>query len=154
MNAADVVVGQRYRLTPSAAHFLDPGDYAYVTRPEGPAGKVFEAESVNEPTPFYDFLPRSGVPTVTLISRVGETDQVVREFLAVGEELTPVFQCDDCRSWYDGPVYYTLGADVIDEADMKLAHLSGEPCTDNLCPGCAGPYLTPDDPSDPRRPAE
>jgi hypothetical protein len=59
--------------------------------------------------------------------------------------------CDDCRQLYDQPVYYTLGGDPDDPESMGNFHDDGSDCTDNLCPSCAGPYLEPDDPNDPRR---
>jgi hypothetical protein len=72
------------------------------------------------------------------------------------------FTCDDCRKPYAGPVYYTFGLE--DEDDDTLAETSvrrrkdgrlvhrGERtvCTGNLCPSCAGPFLTPDDDHYPR----
>jgi hypothetical protein len=53
--------------------------------------------------------------------------------------------CDECRTTYEPPIYYSLGdGDDSEKAD----HV----CTRNLCPECAGPDLDPDDPTDPRRP--
>jgi hypothetical protein len=66
----------------------------------------------------------------------------------------PMPQCDDCRHYYDGPVYYTLGTDnVFGDGKRCLVHDDdGTSCTGNLCPRCAGPYLEPDAPGDERRP--
>lgn len=52
------------------------------------------------------------------------------------EISTVVRRCTECHKAYTGPVYYSLVT-------------QGE----TLCPDCAGPYLDPDIPSDPRRPA-
>jgi len=46
--------------------------------------------------------------------------------------------------------YYTLEEDHHPPEETTLAI---EVCTGNLCPECAGPFLEPDDPDDPRRPA-
>ena len=43
------------------------------------------------------------------------------------------YTCADCGLIFEGPAYYTAGDGT-------------------LCPDCAGPYLEPDDPDDPRRP--
>lgn len=61
-----------------------------------------------------------------------------------------MFTCDECGKQYEGPVYYTLDEDSHPPGD----NLAVEPCTGNLCPSCAGPFLNPDDPDDPRRPKE
>jgi len=76
--------------------------------------------------------------------------------------------CDDCYLEYPGPVYYTFDPDacvstrdavqegerhpLTDNPDEEIVH--GDDCTGNLCPSCAGPYLEPDQPGDPRRPKE
>lgn len=69
--------------------------------------------------------------------------------------MTPI--CDDCRREYEPPVYYTL--QKLDDAEVaeistSWAHADGSACTGSLCPDCAGPYLIPDNPGDPRRPEE
>lgn len=60
--------------------------------------------------------------------------------------------CDECRQPYEGPSYYTYGTDARDPETWSGTHGSPRDCTDNLCPTCAGPYLEPDIPGDPRRP--
>jgi len=67
--------------------------------------------------------------------------------------LAPNPICDDCHEEYDGPVYYSLGDEVCDVHINGITLALDEECTHNFCPTCAGPYLTPDDPDDPRRPA-
>lgn len=59
--------------------------------------------------------------------------------------------CDDCRGTYPGDPYYTFDPNVcfVDVGGYITGH---EDCTGNLCPECAGPHLTPDEPDDPRRP--
>jgi hypothetical protein len=56
-------------------------------------------------------------------------------------------RCDDCDKTYGGAPYYTFDPDDC-TADCD-PHLD---CTGNICPRCAGPYLEPDQPGDPRRP--
>lgn len=60
--------------------------------------------------------------------------------------------CDDCRKVYAGPAYYTFPEEACrwteDDGATEIPHA----CTGSLCPACAGPYLTPDDENDPRRP--
>jgi len=65
--------------------------------------------------------------------------------------LAPDPICDECSQEYEGPAYYTLEEDHHPPEETTLAI---EVCTGNLCPECAGPFLEPDDPDDPRRPAE
>jgi len=65
--------------------------------------------------------------------------------------LAPDPVCDDCRKTYDGPVYYTLQEEDDAHLDPDTLAIEGE-CTGSLCPDCAGRFLTPDDPEDPRKP--
>ena len=76
--------------------------------------------------------------------------------------------CDDCGRDYKDPVYYTFDKDacistrsmvqagerkpLTADPDEEIYH--GDDCTGNLCPACAGPYLTPDNEYDWRRPLE
>lgn len=63
--------------------------------------------------------------------------------------------CDDCGLAYEGPVYYTV--EPPDPDDPEAAgdwHDDGSECTGSFCPKCAGPFLEPDDPNDPRKPKE
>ncbi len=71
-------------------------------------------------------------------------------------------QCDDCRQWYLGPAYYTLGTGYADgdgvvsgvfgDGESGLVHASDRSvCTGSLCPRCAGPDLEPDVSGDARR---
>jgi hypothetical protein len=80
----DIVAGIKVRVTPDPAFFTDPGDYQYVMREEGINGGVYTVDSVNEPTPYHDFLPRSGVTTYTLVNDSGQ-----KCFLAVDSEVEP-----------------------------------------------------------------
>jgi hypothetical protein len=57
--------------------------------------------------------------------------------------------CDDCREAYLTPAYYVFEPEGCTVDDEGTPH---EGCTGNLCPACAGPYLEPDKPDDPRRP--
>lgn len=103
----------------------------------------------------------------------------LRELVAAREQERAArisLTCDDCRKTYPGPAYYTLGTGYYWEGESRESRLSetedvelvGDPndlfdpprlvhksdksaCTANLCPRCAGPYLEPDDPDDPRR---
>ena len=76
-------------------------------------------------------------------------------------------QCDDCKQEYEGPAYYTFDIEacqvtdqyeaIIGEAvtgiyDGGLMKPHAAECTGNVCPECAGDFLEPDDPDDPRRP--
>ena len=62
--------------------------------------------------------------------------------------------CDDCREPYDPPVYYTFETCLYESFPTALTSAGREHpyCTGILCPRCAGTYLEPDDPDDPRRP--
>jgi len=80
------------------------------------------------------------------------------EYSSILDEIAPDTatgpRCDDCRKVYAYPDYYTFDSDgcelrIGDDPD-PVAH----DCTGNLCPECAGPHLEPDDPADPRRPAD
>jgi len=67
--------------------------------------------------------------------------------------LAPDPVCDDCRKTYEGPAYYTLDPVEDGSAHINPDTLAAEEeCTGNLCPDCAGRFLTPDDPEDPRKP--
>ena len=68
-------------------------------------------------------------------------------------DLLPI--CDDCGVAYVGPPYYTFEPDSCDETETDIDGRTTEiphPCTGNMCPSCAGPYLDPDFDDDPRRP--
>jgi hypothetical protein len=60
--------------------------------------------------------------------------------------------CDDCGVTCPGAIYYSLDPEtcsVDPEFNEPAPH---EGCTGNLGPECAGPFLVPDQPDDPRRP--
>lgn len=62
--------------------------------------------------------------------------------------------CDDCRVDYPGVPYYTFETtscqtmDIVNGVEVAVDH----PCTGSICPECAGPWITPDDENDPRKP--
>ena len=63
--------------------------------------------------------------------------------------------CDDCREAYLEPPYYEFDPDgCTDDEPHGDYEPHGDDCTGNVCPDCAGPYLDPDNPGDPRRPSE
>jgi hypothetical protein len=68
--------------------------------------------------------------------------------------------CDDCREAYPEPAYYSFDTDACTTTgtdDQIIQHMDDPvdgPCTGNMCPDCAGPYLWPDDQDDPRKPAD
>lgn len=67
----------------------------------------------------------------------------------------PTYTCDDCRREFPGRPYYTFDPEhCMDIPIAAIASPHGEDCTGNLCPTCAGPFLVPDDPNDPRRPTD
>ncbi len=60
------------------------------------------------------------------------------------------YRCTECRGYFDGRPYYmgTITEPLFDgdEEWTSIEYLA------RLCPGCAGPFVEPDDPGDPRRP--
>lgn len=65
-------VGDRVLCTPDPLFFSDPGDYAYVTRPDSSCnGKVLTVQDILPPSPQVAGLPRSGVTTYRLVDDSG-----------------------------------------------------------------------------------
>lgn len=58
--------------------------------------------------------------------------------------------CDDCGQPYVGPAYYTFPSDACSAHEHEPPDDTS--CTGNICPSCAGPYVSPDQP-DPRQAA-
>lgn len=58
--------------------------------------------------------------------------------------------CDDCGGLYQAPAYYTFDEDScrLTVGGVDTPH----PCTGNICPQCAGPFMEPDMEHDPRKP--
>ncbi len=86
-------------------------------------------------------------PAPDWVQIVAHDDTSIAEFII----------CDDCRHAYLEPVYYTFEVEacIQDSGGYETPHAdSEEGCTGNMCPECAGSYLDPDDPDDPRRPEE
>ena len=88
---------------------------------------------------------------------------IARERRANIDLVTLVVKCDDCRTEYAAPPYYSLGtgysdgdgvvAGVFGDGEHGLVHASDRSvCTGSLCARCAGPDLEPDVPGDVRRP--
>lgn len=69
--------------------------------------------------------------------------------MSAAERIDAPARCDDCRAQYTGPAYYTF-----DRESCMAGSDDGHDCTGNLGPECAGPYLEPDRPDDPRRPRD
>lgn len=69
------------------------------------------------------------------------------------EDARP-WTCDDCHREFFSRPYYTLDDEdaPIDPSDAQYHRESDTEHTNYLCPSCAGPFLDPDNPNDPRRP--
>jgi hypothetical protein len=75
---------------------------------------------------------------------MAEMPAVIAELELVTQGDDPV--CDDCGCSYEAPPFYSFDPD-----DCTDGGADPHDCTGNICFECAGPYLIPDDPEDPRR---